>query len=150
MYFPTISPFLGGKQTLVTSFLSNNGNHSISAPCAALWRRGRSMLRRGRRRGAPGAPRPVPPGGAGGCTPSLRFGTLRRGRRRGAPGAPRPLPPGGAGGCSVYKSYTITSIPKFPENCNSPNILNPYSPSSNHPQCSFIAIICHDPIPSED
>ena len=40
-----------------------------SAPCAALRRRGRQRLRwgyGGRRRGAPGAPRPVPPGGAGG------------------------------------------------------------------------------------
>ena len=83
---------------------------SRSAPCADLRSRGGQRLLwgyRGRRRGAPGAPRPVPPGGAGGCTPSLHFGTfrrgrsmLRRGRRRGAPGAPRPGPPGGAGGCS--------------------------------------------------
>ena len=51
---------------------------SQPAPCAALRRRGRQRLRwgyGGSRRGAPGAPRPVPPGGAGSCTPSLHFGT---------------------------------------------------------------------------
>ena len=34
----------------------------------------------------------------------------------------------------IYKSDNIKTITKFLENCNAPNILNPYSPSSNHPQ----------------
>ena len=39
---------------------------------------------------------------------------------------------------------------KYVKNCNAPNILNPYSPSSNHPQNSFIVSIHHDTIPYKD
>ena len=47
-------------------------------------------------------------------------------------------------------SDTITSITEFLENCNAPDILNPYSSSSNHPHLSVISSIHHNPIPSED
>ena len=51
---------------------------------------------------------------------------------------------------SIYKSDTITPITEFLKNYNSPNILNLYSPSSNHPQSSVIASIHNATITYED
>ena len=53
-------------------------------------------------------------------------------------------------GWCILSSDTITSITEFLENCNAPDILNPYSSSSNHPHLSVISSIHHNPILSED
>ena len=76
--FQEVETYVSCHQNTVAHFIATRPSMDlclVQPPCAALRRRGRHRLRWGYggcRRGAPGAPRPVPPGGAGGWSAFTR------------------------------------------------------------------------------